>query len=187
MAVFSSREWDMKTEVYLVQSLMGSHDRKSWLSVLRWMKEKFYMILFPLETQILQGVGSEEGPCGLCSSFSWGCRGLQGGEGWVASMVSIPQCWMWKRFLQPFFSTLMKPRGRGMIAQGLPALRDRAKGQNKVNQARASSVFLHCIGGLETSLVSIGHLWRWPLTPQLPTSDQIPLGSPQAPWATLAV
>lgn len=96
MAVFSSREWDMKTEVYLVQSLMGSHDRKSWLSVLRWMKEKFYMIPFPLETQILQGVGSEEGPCGLCSSFSWGCRGLQGGEGWVVSMVSIPPCWMWQ-------------------------------------------------------------------------------------------
>lgn len=185
MAVFSSREWDMKIEVYLVQSLMGSHGRKSWLSVLRWMKEKFYMIPFPLEMQILQGVGSEEGPGGLCSSFSWGCRGLQGGERWVASMVSIPQCWIWKRFSQPFFSTLKKPRGRGMIAQGLPALWDQRPKQ--VNQASASSVILHCIGDLETSLVSIGHLWRWPLTPQLPTSDQTPLGSPQALWAALGV
>ena len=44
-----------------------------------------------------------------------------------------------------------------MIAQGLPALWDQgqSKRPKQVNQARASSVILHCIGGLETSLVSL--------------------------------
>ena len=46
--------------------------------------------------------------------------------------------------------------------------RDRPKGQNEVDQPTAPSITLHCIRSLETSLVSIGHPWRWPLTPQLP-------------------
>ena len=123
------------------------------------MKEKFYMIPFPLETQILQGVGSEEGPVGSALVLAGVAEAYKVGRDWWSAWGASHSVGC-DRFLQPFLSTLKKPRGRSMIAQGLPALWDQgqSKRPKQVNQARASSVLLHCIGGLETSLVSIGHL-----------------------------
>lgn len=136
------------------------------------------------------GVGSEEGPCELRSSFSYGCRGPQGGERWVASLVSIPQCWIWKRVSQPFFSHLEETQREGYDCPRSPSIVGPGTEQKAKTGEPGQGLFCHSSlywGFIETSLVSTGHLWRWPLTPQLPTSDQTLLGSPQALWATLGV
>lgn len=137
------------------------------------MKVKFFTASFPLERQILKGVGVKEGPHALCSSCSWGCeawgRGLQSRECWGGQRGEHPTTLELKRGPSNYSSPSRKgdrdPEGRTWLPkapQGQGTKRSKWDGS-----AQAPSVTLHRTGDPETSLASLGHWWRWPLIFQL--------------------